>query len=203
MDPESAEVRNSFEEFMTLFLRHELRLLRYLRTLIPRSSDAEDALQETAITLWRRFDRFEKGTNFFAWACQTARYKAMEYRRRHQTEMPILDADVAELLAKDVVTRSDALDARIEALRSCLAKLRLGDRYYLLFRGMKKLYREEGLGAAVSADLVHWSRVKQSQTEPLTRTEEEIASFAVARAGGTLRGHFTDAQSPRTSAVLV
>ena len=168
-----AETEDSFEQFMTLFLRHELRLLRYLRTLVPRAGDAEDVLQETAITLWRRFDRFEQGTNFFGWACQTARYKVMEYRRRRQAEMPILDADVVELLAKEAVSNSEALEARIEALRSCLAKLRAGDRELI-----RRRYLDNQDGTRVAADLgrpvnsVYQSlgRIRRTLMECITRS---------------------------------
>ncbi len=54
----------------------------------------------------------------------------------------------------------------------------LDGRYYLLFRGMKSFYREQGLGVAVSDDLVHWRRF---QNEPVMSPAEEISSLAVAQ----------------------
>ena len=139
---------DSFEVFMSLFLRHELQVLRYLRTLVPRPEDAEDLLQETAITLWRRFDQFEEGTNFYAWACQTARFKVLEYRRRRSTEVPVLDADVVEMLARDAAEKSDLIETRVVALRSCIKKLRPKDQELI-----QRRYLHDQDGIQVAAEL--------------------------------------------------
>lgn len=50
-------------------------------------------------------------------------------------------------------------------------------KYYLLYRGMKKLYAQQGVGLAVSSDLIHWQR---AHSEVVISVDEEIASFAVA-----------------------
>lgn len=64
-------------------------------------------------------------------------------------------------------------------------------RFFLLYRGMTSLYREQGLGVATSSDLVHWKRVQEG---PVIATEEEIASLAVAR---TAAGFVGIAQAPQ------
>ena len=51
-------------------------------------------------------------------------------------------------------------------------------RYHLLFRGMERRYKHQGLGLAVSSDLIDW---KRSAETPLIPVSEEIASLAVAR----------------------
>jgi hypothetical protein len=51
-------------------------------------------------------------------------------------------------------------------------------RYHLLFRGMERRYEQQGVGLAVSTDLLHWQR---SPTSPVIPASEEIASLAVAR----------------------
>ena len=42
--------------------------------------DAEDVLQEANLVLWRKFDQYQEGTNFFAWACQIIRYEVLKYQ---------------------------------------------------------------------------------------------------------------------------
>lgn len=54
----------------------------------------------------------------------------------------------------------------------------LDGRYYLLFRGMKAIFKQQGTGVAVSDDMVHWRRL---QDQPVIPTTEEVASLAVAR----------------------
>jgi beta-xylosidase len=68
--------------------------------------------------------------------------------------------------------------------------VRRGGRFYLLYRGMTSLYRQQGLGVAVSDDLLRWARVQES---PVIPAEEEVASLAVAPMDG---GFWGVAQSP-------
>ena len=93
-------------------------------------------------------------------------------------------------------SRHDAWDRHISTYPAPVFQIE--GRYYLLFRGMKGFYSEEGVGAAVSTDLIHWKRAVESQSEPLTATEEEVASFAVARVGGRYVG-ISQTLNPRES----
>ena len=43
----------------------------------------EDVFQAANLVLWRKFDQFEPGTNFFAWACQIIRYEVLKYREKY------------------------------------------------------------------------------------------------------------------------
>jgi len=53
-----------------------------------------------------------------------------------------------------------------------------GDRFYLLFRGMKSFYNRQGVGLAFSVDMVHWYRDKQ---QPVISPSEEIYSFGAVQ----------------------
>ncbi len=59
----------------------------------------------------------------------------------------------------------------------------VGGRYFLLYRGMERRYFGQGLGVAVSDDLMNWRRIAECDTAPLTPPGEEIASLAVAKVG--------------------
>ena len=61
----------------------------------------------------------------------------------------------------------------------------VGSEYYLLFRGMETRYHRQGTGLAVSRDLRRWRRCMD---RPVIAVTEEIASLAVARAGGRYVG---------------
>jgi hypothetical protein len=63
-------------------------------------------------------------------------------------------------------------------------------RFYLLYRGMSRFYADQGLGLAVSDDLVHWERARD---DPVIPTDREIASLAVVE---TPDGYLAIAQSP-------
>ena len=99
VDADTAEVRRG-EQFMALYSGHQRRLYLYTMTLLPASVDAEDVLQETNLVLWRKFDQYQPGTNFFAWACRITRYEVLKYRERRARAARLLDPDVFDQLAE-------------------------------------------------------------------------------------------------------
>lgn len=55
------------QEFESIALVHTDALLHMARRLLRCNSRAEDAVQETLLSAWRAFHRFERGTNCKAW----------------------------------------------------------------------------------------------------------------------------------------
>jgi len=123
----------------------------FLCAITPNYQDAEDLLQQTALTMWRKFSDFEPGTSFVAWGCQIARYKAMNLARSRRATA--LDDDVIDLL---LVTQQQQEPeerlARRRALSGCLEKLpgddrRLIETAYGDGRSIKELAAEVGRSA--------------------------------------------------------
>ena len=71
------------QEFLELLTQHDRALGVYVYSLVPRTADADDILQQTKMILWRCFDQFESGTNFLAWARKTAFHQILTYRRQN------------------------------------------------------------------------------------------------------------------------
>lgn len=119
--------------FLKVFLRNESYLFNFILTLVPNYSDAEDLLQETASTLWSKFDTYEQGTSFVAWACQIARYKVLNYYRTKKKELK-LDEDMLDTLSEASDKASRAFNERKAALSICLKKLQPTDQKLLQMR---------------------------------------------------------------------
>jgi len=49
----------SSQRFLSLFLRSEREIFRYVAALVPNVTDAEDIVQQTAIALWEKFDTYD------------------------------------------------------------------------------------------------------------------------------------------------
>ena len=49
----------SDERFVALLLANQNRIFRFLVTLVPCRSDAEDLLQQTCLTLWQSREKFD------------------------------------------------------------------------------------------------------------------------------------------------
>lgn len=75
------------EEFASLFER-ACPTLRVIASAEVGRADAEDVLQEAAMSAMRKLDEFEAGTNFGAWMAAFVRYCASNHRRserRHKS----------------------------------------------------------------------------------------------------------------------
>lgn len=128
-DSESVDA-GKIERFMVLYSSHQRRLYLYILTLLPASVDADDVIQEANLVLWRKFDQYEPGTNFFAWACQIVRYEVLKHRERRRTQAAmLLDPDVIDSLADAAQEQIDGVDDRHrQLLLDCMARLTNGDR---------------------------------------------------------------------------
>ena len=56
---------NREAEFVALLVRCEPQLAACVHTMVPVWQDAEEVLQETRMMLWRQFDRFRPGSDFW------------------------------------------------------------------------------------------------------------------------------------------
>jgi RNA polymerase sigma-70 factor, ECF subfamily len=120
-------------EFLTLWTADARRVSAYIYSLVHNWSDADDLLQETSVVLLEKFDQFEPGTSFSAWACKVAYLKVLEfYKRRRPVEH--LDEIFLEAVHHDAMQFSEGLDRRLEALADCLKELSDKDRKLIELR---------------------------------------------------------------------
>jgi RNA polymerase sigma-70 factor (ECF subfamily) len=112
------------EDFMRLFSANQRRIYGFVAAMIPRTADVDDVFQEVSMSLWRKFEDFEPGTDFAAWAIQFARFLVLKhYEKQRQLGRVVFDDELLNLIADQSVTATEKLDGRIEALRDCLQKL--------------------------------------------------------------------------------
>ena len=132
-------------------------------------SQAEDVLQEAALTALNKLDDFRPGTSFVAWMSQTVRYVALNHRRKHERRRrallreggdPIRGQGVrlpTEAGFDDAVQR--ALDTLGETARTCL----------LLKTVMELEYTEiaDVLGIPAGTAMSHVSRARKTMAKLL------------------------------------
>ncbi|MBI1374320.1 MAG: sigma-70 family RNA polymerase sigma factor [Phycisphaera sp.] len=136
------------EEFIPLFTGHEARVHAYILALLPNWADAEEVLQETNAVLWRKFDEFESGGNYFAWACRIARYEVMNFRRKRQREPLRFSNEFVDAVADEAVEMAAEMDAQQKALSGCIDKLAERDRDLV-----RRRYTEGATTKAVAAQV--------------------------------------------------
>ena len=110
------------KDFIRLFLEAEKDLLRYVMVIVPNVADARDIVQETAVALWDKIDRYDRGKPFAPWACRFALNEAKMFLRKKSRQYRLAD-EVVNLLEIERMENSDRLDARKYFLRECLKSL--------------------------------------------------------------------------------
>jgi len=140
------ECSKATDEFLRLFSAAQPRVYAYIRTLLPASrEDANEVLQETSVVLWEKFEEFEPGTNFVAWACRIAYYKTLKFRQQQSKSPVTLSHELSELVSQESLSWVGAEDWRWQALETCMEKLKPRDRELLSLR-----YRQDGTAKAAA-----------------------------------------------------
>jgi RNA polymerase sigma-70 factor, ECF subfamily len=111
------------QRFLSLFLRSEREIFRYVAVLVPNVADAEDIVQQTAVSLWEKFDAYDPSQPFTPWACRFALNKAKQWIERRQRWQALLDWGLAEELARRREELRPELEVRLKHLEGCLSKL--------------------------------------------------------------------------------
>ncbi len=172
--------KNKEKLYIRLLSAHYVRIKSFIFTLLPNESDADDVMQETSITLWDKFDGFEPGTDFVAWAVTIAKFKVLEFRRANMHKMLILDDRVLELLEQENQTLFDKSDEKTQALLHCVQKLSSHDQAFLKLRYSQNLTLQKlakRLGSSVTSTYRHSARVHGLLLECMRR----ILKFGVAQ----------------------
>ena len=153
------------QRFLSLFLRSEREVFRYVAALVPNVADAEDIVQQTALALWEKFDAYDPSLPFTPWACRFALNKTRQWIERRQRWHALLEGGLIEELAQRREELRPEMEARLRHLEGCLGKLPeeqrlLVEGYYYRRDGIEKL--AENSRRSVAATYKTLQRVRQS-----------------------------------------
>ena len=148
--------------FTDLITRYQNQLYAYVFAVVRNRQDADDLFQSVCLVLWQNFNKFRPGSDFFAWARQTAKLVVYGFLR-HKKHLPtcaskeLLDA-LTDMSSR---TKDDTAEQFLAILRRCKNKLNPTDEALLELR-----YAEE-LGSCDIADRLQ--RSQQSVCQSLKR----------------------------------
>lgn len=169
-----SEPARSRAEFADLLRRHQSQLFAYVHSLVRDLNDADDLFQQVAMTLWGKFDQFDRQRSFVAWACGFARLEVLNFLRT-RSRSRLYFSDELNLLLIEAQTEIDQaeLASRREALSGCLERLRERDRE-LLFEcyGASGAVSETARRRGRSSQSIHNSlrRIRRALFECIQRT---------------------------------
>jgi len=116
------------EEFIALLNGSHALLLRYVMSLVVNRHDAEDVLQRAGMVMWRRFETYESGTDFIAWATTITFYEARNFLRTVGRARVTFDDRLLEILAAERALDVRRWNPRLDALETCVEKLDASNR---------------------------------------------------------------------------
>jgi RNA polymerase sigma-70 factor (ECF subfamily) len=153
------------QRFLSLFLRSEREVFRYVAALVPNVVDAEDIVQQTALALWEKFDAYDPSQPFTPWACRFALNKTKQWIERRQRWQALLEGGLAQELARRREELRPELECRLNHLEGCLGKLpedqrSLVEGYYYRRTSIEQL--SAGSGRTVAATYKALQRIRQA-----------------------------------------
>lgn len=170
----------NYRHYVSLLSSNYQRIYNYILMIVANHNDADDIMQDTSILMLEKFDTFEKGTDFFAWAKSIAKYKTLDYLKKKKTGKVVFNQELVELIEQESEGRFKKHDEWLEALRRCVSLLPGRDRQLLYIRyyentsvpviasrlgcSFQKIYREM---ARINGLLVRCVRQKINSAEIL------------------------------------
>jgi RNA polymerase sigma-70 factor (ECF subfamily) len=173
---------SSYEEFLLLYTQHQTQIWRFIHSMLPHESDADDVLQETGLVLWAKWDAYDKERNFGSWAFGIAKLQALKFVRENQSRRVTLTESVLEEVAESFhkqIRSKDALLGRRDAINKCLENLDQASRRIIEDRYRRNLSTKtiaERRGVAV-----------QTVYSALTRVRSRLADCVQRRLAATER----------------
>jgi RNA polymerase sigma-70 factor (ECF subfamily) len=116
------------ERFVRLFVEGQREILRYILALVPDIDDAHEILQETAVDLWRKFERYDPALPFAPWACRFAFRRVLKHREQQARRVKYLSIESLTQVAAERSEKEGILEDRRRALETCLQQLCEADR---------------------------------------------------------------------------
>jgi RNA polymerase sigma-70 factor (ECF subfamily) len=171
--PREPEEGSKVERFAQLLATCQRRVFLYLLGILHNPTDAEEALQETNLVLWRKFDEYQPGTNFDRWACRIGHFEAMKLREKRARAEQFFGNDFVELLAAEADRSLEVVEARHSALQRCLGKLSEQDRQLVQHRYREKATTQsaaEALGRSVQGTRRALHRIRMALLACIERT---------------------------------
>lgn len=133
------------------------KLVAYAYTLLSDYGAAEDVVQNAFVVVAKKYNQYEPGSSILAWCRSIVRLEVLNYRRKHQRQIPVerlilfdsMDAAFAEQQQADHNTSG------LEDLHICLGELPKRSREIIRLQYQEeKTYEEIGVNMGMKIEAV-------------------------------------------------
>jgi RNA polymerase sigma-70 factor (ECF subfamily) len=130
------------EQLSRLWLQAEPAVSAYVFAAVQRFQDAEDVVQQVALTAARRFEEYDDTRPFVAWALWLAKSKIIDFYRVQGRQRLVFSESLLDQTAARLVERQEADHAGSAALEKCIDKLPAKSRRLLDLRYVEEASME-------------------------------------------------------------
>lgn len=167
-----------YELFIQRFTGREQDLRRFIRSLVPTWTDADEVLQQTAMVIWRKFDQYDPDTEFMKWACVVARFEALAYRRKMARDRLVFGEDILSLMADEGAEEIAEGRSGHDALVECLNEMPEKQKQFVLLAytpGVKVKELAEEAGSSPAAYYMRLKRLRRLLMKCMNgKTQDEV-----------------------------
>ncbi|MFK7788257.1 MAG: sigma-70 family RNA polymerase sigma factor [Phycisphaeraceae bacterium] len=172
-DAQATTRDDDYERFTAALVANQPAIMGFVRTMLPRTSDAEDVLQKTCLIAWQKFDQFDPATKFSTWACQIAYFEVKNFLRTRARDRHVFSDAVLEALADEGPGEADHLADERVALADCVEALKPDERELL-----RRCYHSDATVAQIAEML---SRSANSVYKQLNRIRRRLLACITLR----------------------
>lgn len=130
----SESQEKKYESFLKLFRANEKQIFRFILTLLPNYSAAEDVMQDTMLVMWKKYDQYSPNTNFSAWGRQIGRFAVFQYQRNAKSGFVCFDSNAMEKIIANDANQREKEGLYSEALEECIKLLERKNRKIISLR---------------------------------------------------------------------
>lgn len=103
----------------------------YIRGMIRDYHAAEDILQDVAVVLFRKFDRYDPALPFTGWAIGVARNEVLMHMRKRKRDFITVQSDIVDTIGEMCSEMEGEISLTSHALRECVDKVQKRNRRLL------------------------------------------------------------------------
>lgn len=115
-----AELRR---QLAVLWQQSQSSVTVFVWSMVANQHDAEDVIQNVAADAAMHFDRYDPARPFLPWVMGIARFKVIDYYRKHQRDPHVFLDEALEGVAQACVEVEPEMPERREALKQCVGGL--------------------------------------------------------------------------------
>ncbi|MDH7599184.1 MAG: sigma-70 family RNA polymerase sigma factor [Sedimentisphaerales bacterium] len=164
--------KKQLEEITVHWTKAQVLVSAFVCSMVPDFQDAEDLVQEVAVTIVQEYHRYDRTRPFAPWAMGIAKNKVLMYRRDRLRKGLMMTQDAIEKVAVVYELEHAQFDRMRRALRVCISKIRDRWRQVLEMRYIRKFSTTmiaSQLGLTNNAVLITLHRIRLALRDCINR----------------------------------